>query len=85
MVNRRSSSGTDLASSQAVSPREALSAYTRLGAWSGFEEDHKGTLEIGKLADFVVLDRDLFAIDAAGIRNIRPLMTFVGGELRYEA
>jgi predicted amidohydrolase YtcJ len=85
MVNRRSGTGTDLGASQAVSPLEALKAYTRLGAWSGFEEGDKGSLEVGKLADFVVLDRDLFAIDPQKIRDIRPVMTFVGGKLHYQA
>lgn len=85
MVNRKSGTGTDLGASQAVTPLEALKAYTRLGAWSGFEEGDKGSLEIGKLADFVVLDRDLFAIDSQEIRDIRPTMTFVGGKLRYQA
>lgn len=85
MVNRKSGQGADLDAREAVTAREALDAYTRLGAWSGFEEGVKGTLEIGKVADFVVLDRDLFGIDPDDIRNVRPLMTFVGGELRHEA
>ena len=45
----------------------------------------KGPLEPGKLADLVVLDRDLLSGDPEEIRAIQPLMTFVGGELRYEA
>lgn len=85
MVNRRSATGADLDAREAVTVREALLAYTRLGAWSGFEEGVKGTLEPGKLADFAVLDRDVFAIDPDDIRNTRPVMTFVGGELRFEA
>ncbi|CAA9304176.1 MAG: FIG00431635: hypothetical protein [uncultured Microvirga sp.] len=84
MVNRKSGQGADLDSREAVTAREALDAYTRLGAWSGFEERVKGTLEIGKVADFLVLDRDLFGIDPDDIRHVRPLMTFVGGELRHE-
>lgn len=85
MVNRRSHQGADLDAREAVSIGEALSAYTRLSAWSGFEEHVKGTLEPGKLADFVVLDRDLFEIASDDIRNVKPLMTFVGGELRFQA
>jgi predicted amidohydrolase YtcJ len=85
MVNRKSGLGIDLDTREAVTPREALEAYTRLGAWSGFEDSIKGTLEVGKLADFIVLDRDLFAIDRDDIRNVTPLMTFVGGELRHQA
>ncbi|MBN8956651.1 MAG: amidohydrolase [Rhizobiales bacterium] len=85
MVNRKSGLGADLDAREAVTPREALEAYTRLGAWSGFEENVKGTLEVGKVADFIVLDRDLFTIDPDDIRNVTPLMTFVGGELRHQA
>lgn len=85
MVNRRSGTGTDLDKRQAVTPLEALKAYTTLGAWSGFEEGVKGSLEVGKLADFIVLDRDLFTIDTDDIRNVRPVMTFVGGDCRYAA
>jgi predicted amidohydrolase YtcJ len=85
MVSRKSGLGADLDAREAVTPREALEAYTRLGAWSGFEENVKGTLEVGKVADFIVLDRDLFAIDIDDIRNVTPLMTFVGGELRHQA
>jgi hypothetical protein len=85
MVNRKSGTGTDLDKRQAVTPLEALKAYTTLGAWSGFEEQVKGSLEVGKLADFVVLDRDLFSIDPDDIRNTRPVMTFVGGERLFAA
>jgi predicted amidohydrolase YtcJ len=85
MVNRKTVSGKSLDAAQAVTPLEALHAYTTLGAWSGREETSKGSLELGKLADLVVLDRDLFAIDPDGIREIKPVMTFVGGALRFEA
>jgi predicted amidohydrolase YtcJ len=85
MVNRKSASGRSLDRSQAVTAREALVAYTVLGAWSGREEAQKGSLAPGKLADLVVLDRDLFAIDPDDIRNVRPVMTFVGGRLSFSS
>ncbi|MFI4987263.1 MAG: amidohydrolase [Alphaproteobacteria bacterium] len=85
MVNRRSASGCSLDAAEAVTPLEALRAYTVLGAYSGREEASKGSLEPGKLADMVVLDRDLLTIEPDEIRAIKPLMTFVGGSLRYEA
>ena len=84
MINRKSGTGADLDRSQAVTPLEALKAYTTLAAWSGFEEGAKGSLEEGKLADFVVLDRDLFGIDLDEIRHVRPVMTVVNGEVRFE-
>jgi predicted amidohydrolase YtcJ len=79
MVNRRSRTGASLDSAEAVTPLEALRAYTTLGAWSGFEEHVKGSLEIGKVADIAVLDRDLFAIDPYEIKSITARQTFVGG------
>jgi predicted amidohydrolase YtcJ len=85
MVNRRSASGADLDAREAVTPTEALRAYTRLGAWSGFEENVKGSLEVGKLADFAVLDRDFFSTASENLRDLKVCMTFVGGELRYQA
>jgi len=87
MVNRKSDSGRSLdapgAASQAVSVEEALRAYTVLGAFSGREEAIKGSLEIGKLADLAVLDRDILSIPAEEIREVRVDKTFVGGDLAY--
>jgi predicted amidohydrolase YtcJ len=85
MVNRKSASGRSLDRHEAVSPLEALRAYTVLGAWSGREEAEKGSLELGKLADLVVLDRDVLAIDPEDIRNVRPVLTIVGGRLAFAA
>jgi hypothetical protein len=83
MVNRRSDTGASLDAREAVSFAEALRAYTWLGAWSGREEQVKGSLEAGKLADFVILERDPFAIPAEEIRAVRPLATYVGGVERF--
>ncbi len=84
MVNRSSDSGGDLDISQAVTPAEALRAYTWLGAYAGREEADKGSLEIGKLADLAVLDRDYFTIPVADIRNVQVLQTVIGGEIVFE-
>ncbi|MCH9672351.1 MAG: amidohydrolase [Gammaproteobacteria bacterium] len=83
MVNRKTDRGTSLDAREAVSPTEALRAYTTLGAFSGREEQHKGSLEIGKLADIAVLDRDLFSIAHDDIREIKVDVTIVGGEVKY--
>ena len=84
MVNRQSDMGGDLDKSQAVSREEALRAYTTLGAWSGREEAVKGSLEVGKLADVAVLDRDYFSIPEEEIRDTKVEMTVLGGELVFE-
>jgi hypothetical protein len=83
MVNRETDTGGDLDRAEAITVREAVAAYTSLGAWSGREEFSKGTLEVGKLADIAVLDRDPFGIDPRGLKAVRTAMTIVGGEVRF--
>jgi hypothetical protein len=85
MVTRRSDSGQSLDEREAITVEEALRAYTTLGAYSGREETVKGSLEPGKLADFAVLDRDIFAIPSDAIRDVRVTRTFVGGVELYRA
>jgi hypothetical protein len=85
MVNRRTESGASLDAREAITVGEALDAYTRLGAWSGREEREKGTLAIGKLADFAVLDRDVLATPAEALRDTRVLATWVGGVEAWRA
>jgi predicted amidohydrolase YtcJ len=70
---------------QKITVEEALRAYTAGGAWAGFQEDRLGTLEPGKLADFVVLADDLFRIDPIRIKDVKVLRTVVGGKESYKA
>ncbi len=69
---------------QKITVEEALKAYTINAAYASFEEDLKGTLEPGKLADFVVLDRDITAIDPAEIWNVKAQQTWVGGKKVFD-
>jgi len=69
---------------QKITVEQALTAYTRNGAYASFEENIKGTLEPGKLADFVVIDVDLTKIDPIKIKEAKILQTFVGGKKVYE-
>ena len=85
MVNRTTDTGASLDSRQAVSVTEALAAYTTLGAWTGFEEDLKGSVSPGKLADFAVLDDDPWAVPPEALRGVRTAMTVVGGRIVYRA
>jgi len=64
---------------QKITVEEALRAYTVAGAYASFDEDNRGRLKAGMLADFVVLDRDLTSIDVDDIRRTRVLRTVVGG------
>ena len=68
-----------------VTREEALIAHTRSNAFLMFKEDDLGTLEVGKLADLVVLDRDYMSIPADDIFDIEPLLTMVGGRIVFDA
>jgi len=68
---------------QKISVEQALRAYTYEGAYAAFEEDIKGTLKPGMLADMVLLDRDLTAIEAPAIRDAKVLKTIVGGRVVF--
>lgn len=69
----------------ALTKEEALRSMTIWAAKASFEEDVKGSIETGKYADFVVLDRDIMTVDERQIPDTKVLMTFVGGELVYKA
>jgi predicted amidohydrolase YtcJ len=68
---------------QKVSVEEALRAYTATGAFASFDERLKGSLAPGRLADLVMLDRNLFEIEPETIRDARVLLTIVGGKPVY--
>lgn len=69
---------------QRIKVEEALKAYTYNGAYAAAEEGYKGTLAVGKLADLVMLDKNILEIPPAEIRNTKVLMTIVGGQVAYE-
>jgi predicted amidohydrolase YtcJ len=68
---------------QKITVEEAVRAYTSGAAYGIFQEREKGTLETGKLADWVLIDRDLRTIAPETIRDARVLMTVVGGQVVY--
>ena len=68
-----------------LTPDEALKSFSLWGAWLAFREHDLGSLEVGKLADFVVVDRDVIAGPPADIPKARVLRTVVGGVTVYEA
>jgi predicted amidohydrolase YtcJ len=72
-------------SRQSISRQEALVAHTRNNAWFVFQENNLGSIQPGKYADLVVLDRDYFTIPADRIKDIKPLMTMVGGKVVHQA
>lgn len=60
---------------------EALSAYTCDAAYAAFDEKEKGTLQTGKLADMVLIDRDLTRVPARELREARIDLTVIGGQV----
>lgn len=64
--------------------KDAVSSYTMGSAYASFEEDIKGSITEGKLADMVVLDSDIFKISPEKIKDVQVDMTFLGGKLVYE-
>ena len=63
----------------------SLRSYTVNNAWAEGEEANKGSLSAGKLADFVVIDRDLFSIPVSQIKDAKVVLTVVGGRIVYES
>ena len=70
---------------QKLSVAETIEAYTMGSAYAEFEENEKGSITPGKLADIVLLSDDIFSIDPVRIRDAKVLKTFVGGKLVYDA
>jgi predicted amidohydrolase YtcJ len=81
-------SGLDLAGNrvldETVTREQALIAHTRSNAYLFFQEDELGSLEVGKRADLVVLDRDYLTVPAAEIKRIQPVLTMVGGRVVFD-
>jgi len=67
-----------------ISREQALRSYTINSAYASFEEDIKGSIEAGKLADMVLLSRDIMSIEPTEILDTKVLMTMIGGEIVYQ-
>ena len=70
---------------QTITREEALIAHTRNNAYIVFQESNLGSLQPGKYADLIILDRDYLTVPADQIKDIKPVMTMVGGRIVYEA
>lgn len=81
-ISRMMKSGERFFENERLSRLNALKTYTINNAKAVFEEDLKGSIEVGKLADFIVLDQDILTVDEEKIPQTRVLLTVVGGK-RY--
>ncbi|MCU0373528.1 MAG: amidohydrolase family protein, partial [Ignavibacteria bacterium] len=70
---------------QVLSVEDAVKAFTKYAAYAGFEEEYRGTLEIDKYADFVVLSDDIFKIDPKKIKDLRVIYTAVNGNTVFDS
>jgi hypothetical protein len=84
-VNRVSRSGEVIGEDQRVTPLEALEAITINAAYQYFEEDSKGSIEVGKLADLVILDKNPLTVDPMTIKDIKVVETIKEGMSIYKA
>ena len=84
-VSRMMATGEKFYPDQALTRMEALRSYTLDAAYGAFEEDIKGSLTVGKLADVTVLSQDILSVDEAAIPDTEIVYTIVGGEVVYAA
>ena len=83
LVTRKTSSGQILYAKEGITRIEAIRAYTIDGAYASWEENLKGSIEPGKLADLCVVDRDPLKAPREEIKEVKNLMTIVAGEIKY--
>lgn len=84
MVTRTSAEGKVYGAGQRISAEEALHAWTLGGAFASFEEDHQGSITVGKLADFVILSADPARVKSGSIKDIAVEKTVIGGKVVFE-
>jgi len=84
-ITRADQTGHVWGANQRISAPEAIRCSTLNGAYASFEDGIKGSLEPGKLADLVVWDHDLLAIDPMQLLTVKPERTMLGGRWVYEA
>jgi predicted amidohydrolase YtcJ len=82
-VTRTGDSGEPLNPGEALDPMDALTAFTAGSAYVNHSEDHSGSITVGKLADFAILDRD--PLRGGSFREARVVITIVGGQVVYES
>ncbi|WNS74997.1 amidohydrolase [Bacillus sp. DTU_2020_1000418_1_SI_GHA_SEK_038] len=83
-VNRKSTDGQAVGENQCISVLEAIRAYTWNGAYASFEENIKGSIEVGKLADITILSESILHVDQEKLKDVKIELTMVNGEVLYD-
>ena len=83
-VTRKTRAGETFYPEEKISREDALRMYTTGAAWIQWAEKNRGSLEVGKYADLVVIDRDFMKVPEAELKDIQPLQTIVNGKIVYE-
>jgi predicted amidohydrolase YtcJ len=84
VTRKRADSGFEFFPEQAMTREEAIYSYTLANAFGAFEEDIKGSLEVGKLADIVILSNDLTSCTDEQILGTEVMLTMVGGQIKHQ-
>jgi hypothetical protein len=82
-INRKTFSGKTISPEERISMTEAVKMYTNYSAYAGFEENKKGSLEVGKLGDLIVVSENPWEVSDSEIVNIKVVCTILGGEIVY--
>ncbi|MCA0991482.1 amidohydrolase [Pseudalkalibacillus hwajinpoensis] len=82
-VTRHSKSGNVIGNEQGISIQDAIKAYTLSGAYASFEENEKGSIESGKLADFVILNESILTCKPDRLKEVSVDLTMINGEIVF--
>ncbi len=82
-ITRRTNAGNTIAPNESISVQEAIYAYTMGSAYAEGKEDKKGSLEVGKLADFIIVDKNPTSVSIDEIDSIGVEATYIAGEIRF--
>lgn len=83
-LTRKTQAGVTVGECQKVSLLQAIRSFTWSGAYASFEEDKKGSLEVGKLADLIILSDSLLSTEPEEILKLKPVFTMIDGEVVFE-
>ena len=80
----KAKSGMEVGANQSISVMEAIKLYTWNGAYASFEEEIKGSIEVGKLADLVILNDSILSVNPNQIKDLKVETTIIDGEIIYQ-